>query len=86
MIVNIQNTMKNVNLLIRFLTVSNLFTLEVVQKCQRCQLCVLREKSIVQNKSQKALLKRNYQSVKYGIAFFTQLPARNDVLTCKMTS
>ena len=32
--------------LIRFLTVSNLFTLEVVQKCQRCQLCVLWENSI----------------------------------------
>ena len=29
--------------LIRFLTVLNLFTLEVVQKCQHCQLCVLRE-------------------------------------------
>ena len=32
---------------IRFLTVSNLFTLEVVQKCQHCQLCVLQENSDV---------------------------------------
>ena len=31
--------------LIRFLTVSNLFTIEVVRKCQRCQLCVLWENS-----------------------------------------
>ena len=27
--------------LIKILTVSNLFSLEVVQKCQHCQLCVL---------------------------------------------
>ena len=27
-------------------TVSNLFALEVVQSCQHCQLCVLRENSI----------------------------------------
>ena len=36
--------MANVNLqlkLIWLLTVSNLFQLEVVQKCQHCQLCVL---------------------------------------------
>ena len=33
--------------LIRFLTVSNLFTLEIVQKCQHCQLCVLWENSKV---------------------------------------
>ena len=32
--------------LIRLLTVSNLFPLLVVQKCQHCQLCVLRENSI----------------------------------------
>ena len=30
---------------IGFLTVSNLFTLEVIQKCQHSQLCVLRENS-----------------------------------------
>ena len=30
---------------IRLLTVSNLFTLEDIQKCQRCQLCVVRENS-----------------------------------------
>ena len=35
--------------LIRFLTVSNLFTFEVVQKCQCCQLCVLRENLITLN-------------------------------------
>ena len=33
--------------LTRFFTVSNLFTLEVGKKCQRCQLCVLRKNSIV---------------------------------------
>ena len=33
--------------LIRLLTVSNLFALEVVQSCQHCQLCVLRENSIL---------------------------------------
>ena len=33
--------------LIGFFTASNLFTLEVVQKWQRCQLCVLREYSFV---------------------------------------
>ena len=41
--------MANVNLLsnlLGVLTVSNLFALEVVQKCQRCQLCVLWENSI----------------------------------------
>ena len=32
--------------LIEFLTVSNLFKLEVVQKCQHCQLCVLQKNSI----------------------------------------
>ena len=32
--------------LIGLLTVSNLFPLEVVQKYQHCQLCVLRENSI----------------------------------------
>ena len=31
--------------LIRHLAVSNLFPLEFVQKCQYCQLCVLRENS-----------------------------------------
>ena len=31
--------------LIRLLTISNLFALEVVQSCQHCQLCVLRENS-----------------------------------------
>ena len=30
---------------ILFSTISNLFRLEVVQKCQYCQLCVLRENS-----------------------------------------
>ena len=30
---------------IHFSTLSNLFWLEVVQKCQCCQLCVLRENS-----------------------------------------
>ena len=35
--------------LIRFLNVSNLFTLEVVQKCQHCQLCVLWENSHTYN-------------------------------------
>ena len=33
--------------LIRLLTVSNLFALETVQSCQHCQLCVLRENSII---------------------------------------
>ena len=32
--------------LIGLLTVSNLFPLEVVQKCRHCQLCVLRENSV----------------------------------------
>ena len=43
-----QSTMNNVNFalkLIRLLTVSNLFALEVVQSCQHCQLCVLLENS-----------------------------------------
>ena len=43
-----QSTMNNVNLLsklIRLLTVSNLFALEVVQSCEHCQLCVLQENS-----------------------------------------
>ena len=31
--------------LIGLLTVSNLFPLEVVQKCQHCQLCLLRDNS-----------------------------------------
>ena len=31
--------------LIRLLTVSNIFALEVVQSCQHCQLCVLQENS-----------------------------------------
>ena len=35
---------------LRYLTVSNLFTLEVIQKCQCCQLCVSRENSIVRSK------------------------------------
>ena len=41
---------------IRFLTVSNLFTLEVVQKCQHCQLCVLQENSIRPSLSPKLFL------------------------------
>ena len=44
----IQGTMENVTLKqIKQLPVSNLFPLEVVQKCQHCQLCVLRENSNV---------------------------------------
>ena len=37
--------------LIRLLTVSNLFALEVVESCQHCQLCVLWENSIVLEES-----------------------------------
>ena len=36
---------KSAKILIQLETVSNVFTLEVVQKCQHCQLCVLREHS-----------------------------------------
>ena len=41
--------------LVRLLTVSNLFGLEVVQSCQHCQLCVLRENSIGKWPSQFSL-------------------------------
>ena len=46
----IQSTMTKLNLhlkLIWLLTVYNLFLLQVAQKCQCCQLCVLRENSNV---------------------------------------